>query len=583
MIENRLGRLACAVIALILAAFPIVITPAELGEKPQIDVREMQEWGNALSDPSMCPRAPGTIKLDRCADWIEDKLKSFGLETWREAINFTGVFHKRWELKVLSPIQKELVCYPQKHTGFGDFEELHLVDVGYGYPWDYLGKDVKGRAVLINLQSHDIESLMGQFGRPINKFTHGLIPAEHGMVMHYNWAAEHGASAMVGYFDSMPEDMIVYALLGLLSNAAEIPMPQLTIGLNDASYLKEACAKGPVKIRFLSEGDSHVSTAPMIVGRLPGKTDDIILFTKWYDAPFSGANPNQGIVCTLEVAKYFSKLPLEEREKTLMFMFDPTLLYINCNLATLTFAENHPDLLDKIVCQFHMDGDWPYFTDPTTLIPYSGIMREKLKDLGIDWSYSPLRWATVAENPFIWYTVLKNLWGYVIKSLLEQGIQGSWPYQPGLFLVWPNVFLVWCSGCLRYQYGVPVANIMSYTSWRTGTTEDTWGYITDELLYGLARSHIEMVEDLDSTPGDILRKADLGGYPLLDKLLQPKFGCGTYFGGIEPIGIEYPPGESYVPEPGEPLLVGGYYKPVHWETSPFDSFTPTSAPVVPYS
>jgi len=150
---------------------------------------EVYRWGIEFSKFS--PRIPGTINIDNARDFIVNKLKSFGLKTWLEPINFRGVFYHDWELLIKSPEIRKIKSTPQNNVGLGSVD-AEIIDIGKGEIKDYKDKDVKNKIVLINwgkLTDHE-----GPCG----------LKKRYPLLASYDHAWEHEAAAMIGYFTDTP-------------------------------------------------------------------------------------------------------------------------------------------------------------------------------------------------------------------------------------------------------------------------------------------------------------------------------------------------------------------------------------------
>lgn len=108
---------------------------------------DVYQWGKEISKYS--PRIPGTNNIEKVRDFIVKQLKSFGLKTWLEPINFRGIFHQDWEFRVGTQENRIFVSCPQNNVGFSSVD-AELVDVGKGTINDYDKIDVKGKIVFIN-------------------------------------------------------------------------------------------------------------------------------------------------------------------------------------------------------------------------------------------------------------------------------------------------------------------------------------------------------------------------------------------------------------------------------------------------
>jgi hypothetical protein len=264
-----------------------------------ISGEEMYQWCEELCRFS--PRIPGTKNMDMARDYIVSKLQEFGLEAWAEPINFRDVFYKNWQLKVLSPEEKErtIVSYPQVQVGLGDVE-AELVDVGRGKEKDYEGKDIRGRIVFVNwgsLMDHEGPCALGR------RYT---------QLVTYDIAWEHGASGMIGYMTDTPGNSLRILEPGInptggsnttgpceIGPNREIMLPVLFIGRKDAEYIKNLLKKGSIRARMLIEGKRKVSTVWNVMGRLQGKTDGVVLVASHYDGTFTGTLTTVGAAGTL--------------------------------------------------------------------------------------------------------------------------------------------------------------------------------------------------------------------------------------------------------------------------------------------
>lgn len=95
------------------------------------------------------------------------------------------------------------------------------------------------------------------------------------------------------------------------------------IGTTAAKELLNVFNEGQdsIKCDFWLKKTYTEGTAKNVVGVLPGQSDEVILVHSHHDAVFSGAVQDaSGISEVIGLAEYFSKIPLEAREKTLMFV-----------------------------------------------------------------------------------------------------------------------------------------------------------------------------------------------------------------------------------------------------------------------
>jgi hypothetical protein len=183
--------------------------------------------------------------------------------------------------------------------------ELEPVWVGLGMPVDFLGKDVKGKAVFIY-----------------------SIPTPGGLNFSANWtgamtrAENAGAAAVV-------------AVLGFPGNvthspggegAAVLKVPRFTLGLQDGTAVREMLEQGlnpKLKVQLTVNMVSGLKTAN-VWGVLPGATDENILIMAHSDAVFEGALDNaSGMAGLMALAEYYAAIPRAQRRRTLTFLITP--------------------------------------------------------------------------------------------------------------------------------------------------------------------------------------------------------------------------------------------------------------------
>ena len=175
--------------------------------------------------------------------------------------------------------------------------DLDLVWAGNGTAADFMGRDVTGKAVLIQ----DI-------------LTPGVLN---------RWITNEGA-VQRAYDKGAAAVGIVY---GIADNFAlwegARGGPGFNVGFQDGRMLRELLGKGqPVKVtlRVTSEMRSGLTTAS-VLGTLPGKTDEEVLVMAHIDGFFEGAIDNaSGVAVMMGLLEHFSKIPPAQRRRNIRFM-----------------------------------------------------------------------------------------------------------------------------------------------------------------------------------------------------------------------------------------------------------------------
>jgi len=480
---------------------------------------DVYQWGKEISKYS--PRIPGTNNIEKVRDFIVKQLKSFGLKTWLEPINFRGVFHQDWEFRVGTQENRIFISCPQNNVGFGSVD-AELVDVDKGTINDYNKIDVKGKVVFINwgkLTDHE-----GPCG----------FKKRYPLLASYDKAWTHGAVAMVGYFTDTPGNSLKILEPGINpTGGSNIPgpaetgeerqfmLPVLHIGKKDATYLKNILAKEKVNAHLHINGKRKISTIWTIVGLLPGSKKETIAIGSHYCSTFDGAICDTvGVVGALEVARRFSELPITKRPKTMLFLFSGSHVWLNCNISSLCFIEKHKKFISNLVAMLWMD----HISAPV-YIERKKVSRRKF----------PMRLGLTSDNFIIYiltyFSMLKNR---------------RMPFVLPISRIWTL-----CEMGPFDNVGVPCM-CMQVVSDLMLTTEDTWDKIDPLQLYRDVSVYITLAKILQRIPGRILRSFEFPG--------RSFFGCGTLFkDSTQP---KYPDGKRYEAEKTPPLLIGGFGSPL---------------------
>lgn len=237
-------------------------------------------------------------------DWVEGYFKKFGLQNihrktfdlapqWAAksfAVSFTAS-GTTFELKTARPAEDA----PSTPPGGSEFE---VVWVNTGTPADFVGRDVRGKAVLI--QSIPTPGVLRQ---SINY--EGAIDR----------AIKAGAAA-IGMMYGISDN---FALWELRTQGK----PGFCIGYEDGRALLDHIGRGEtvrVKLALESEERTGLKTAS-VLGTLPGTTDEDIWVIAHMDGYFDGAIDNgSGLAVMMGLLEHFSKVPRAERKRNLIFM-----------------------------------------------------------------------------------------------------------------------------------------------------------------------------------------------------------------------------------------------------------------------
>jgi Zn-dependent M28 family amino/carboxypeptidase len=365
--------------------------------------------------------------------------------------------------------------------------EADLVYVRKGGKRAFSEKDVDGKVVLVSW-GYRIINLIA---------IASLYPS-------YDRAMENGAGGYIQFFTNTPGNAFQLTDAGSLLGEADAganTLPGLSIGKEDARYLKALLEKGEVRVRMTLKGQDRETDTYTIMAMLPGRTDDIILIDTHYCSIFTGAFDNAtGVASSLALARYFSEIPESERDKTLLFNFYGSHEYAGCNVGANKFYKRHPELIEKLVIDIGLDHmaayPWKeYFGHMTRIRPWTPVP-------GMD---QP-RGVFISENPALYSIVFPAIFKYRLIP----------------FLVFPNKLMAMCETGVLYNQGIAALRITQCPPWYH-TPLDTMDKFSPSQLKRAVDAHIEIVEKIDRIPADRFRKMDINLGPAID-------GCG----GIAP-------------------------------------------------
>jgi peptidase M28-like protein len=290
--------------------------PASERAYADIDGSRIKEWVKEVVGIShrsrdagdvMWGRIPGTRSEAWTNDWVEEKFRSLGLKDIRRQPfdiprQWTPI---SWEFSVLAGGAAHTFQTVRPAMGSGATPaggvELAATWVGLGSAADFLGRDVRGKAVFI----------LNEIG-------------ESAMAQSADWsgatkrAQAAGAAAVI----------LVYGTTGNMSawgplNAGVDTLPGFTIGYEDGVAVRDLIGTGkPVSVRIRSDV-KWVSglKSTSVWGSLPGATDENVIVMAHQDAYFDGALDNaSGMAVMLALAQHFSKVPQAQRRRTIQFV-----------------------------------------------------------------------------------------------------------------------------------------------------------------------------------------------------------------------------------------------------------------------
>jgi hypothetical protein len=285
---------------------------AEDRKYSDLDGRRMKQFVMEVDAISLKDRDRGSLYWGRnvgtqghvdTEEWVEAYFKKAGLENvhrlpfdlapqWTPkawSLTFTSG-GRTYDLKSARPATRTESTPPE---GL----EWDLVWAGEGTTADFAGRDVRGKAVLIQ----DI---------PLP----GDIRHSAQMDRVVERAFQKGAAA-VGLMFGISDNFAIWQ-----DTAGR---PGFNVGFQDGKVLRELLGQGqPVKVRFTmsSEMKSGLKAAS-VIGTLPGMTDEDITIFAHMDGFFRASLDNaSGLAVMMGLLEHYAKIPKAERRRTIRFV-----------------------------------------------------------------------------------------------------------------------------------------------------------------------------------------------------------------------------------------------------------------------
>ena len=323
-------------------------------------------------------RITGTSADQETQDWLVQKFKAAGIsdiriqnidlppqwmpQSWSVSITGNGT---TLNPKTVTPTMST----PGTPPGGLDLEAVY---VGLASEADFIGRDVKGKAVFIYSSTHSHQQNTGTAERTALR------------------AQQKGAAA-VFIIMSLPGN-VSWSIYNQGTN-----IPTFMMGLEDGLALRDMIGKiganGPaphVKINMDVQMVPNEKTST-IWATLPGRTDEKIYLVAHRDGFFDGAVDNgTGIASSVALAEYFAKTPKEKRRRTIVFVS----------------TTGHHSNGDNAQPHVTVSGDWIYkhhdevFANTALLI---NLEHTATTDVTYYLPGSGVRKATSTEEPLFWF------------------------------------------------------------------------------------------------------------------------------------------------------------------------------------
>ncbi|MCD8150831.1 MAG: M28 family peptidase [Clostridiales bacterium] len=294
------------------------------------DEDTIYSWATDLVD--MGVRLPGTEAGEEAQAYVLEKFEEFGLEDVTVIPAKTSLY--TCDSCTLTVNGEELesqyityTCTDGTYTDFDVSAEAELVYVGSKTGANI---DVEGKIVVADISFQSIPYLAAKlisklFYDPDN--TLSLLGSKQVTYLtesfyegYFNYT-EKGAAGYIGiltdYYDScvyLAED---YTYLG------DMTIPGVFVSNSTGDVIKELINNSDdgITATLTMSGSLEEVDSGAVIGYLPGNSEETIMVQSHYDSITSGAVEDaSGTACLLAMADFYSQIPEEDREKTLLFI-----------------------------------------------------------------------------------------------------------------------------------------------------------------------------------------------------------------------------------------------------------------------
>ncbi len=327
--------------------------------KPEMATNEdLYGWAKELVDLTLqYPqyRRYGTEGDNAATNWIADKFRSFGIENVEQ--QYYDVNIQQYDDYHLFVNNEEIPSFFMHGATFTKPEGL---DAELVYLGDHVdpNEDYTGKIVLVDLPSQDRlpTTAIAKFGTFVydpEEFFNDQHSISAGVprnfpVSYYS-AADRGAAGFIGIWcDWLSGSAKVYPDPTF---RVQPRIPGMFVGKYEGEKLVERLKNGEkLTANMILQGEAKTTKTNNVVAILPGQKKETILVSTHHDCGFAGAvQDGSGVVTLLGIAKYFSKIPSNFRQKTLVFVADSAHYDFNYPMGANKFLEMNPEIFKNIV------------------------------------------------------------------------------------------------------------------------------------------------------------------------------------------------------------------------------------------
>jgi hypothetical protein len=309
-------------------------------------------------------RQSGTAADHEAAHYLLDKLDGFGFGNAQlEPVTFPHWKPIGTGLTVAADgapveIPASYMPYTSATPPQGVTAELLYAGRGLG-PNDF--DDAAGKIVIVDLWAPGLA--YDTVFAPFTLFTYDPKGTMPGSLVTQNWPVHnHTSPTLIAYNRAIVAGAVGF--IGVidfaLANSDDYyapydgvvkSLPGLYVSKSEGTGLKEIVATGPVTATLQLHAEVTEGTTYNVVASLPGATDEAILVTSHFDG--WAVNDASGTSVVLGLAKYYSQVPPQTLDRTLVFILAGG--HFIGDIPTQAFINGHPDLMESAVVNLNVE------------------------------------------------------------------------------------------------------------------------------------------------------------------------------------------------------------------------------------
>ncbi len=351
--EKRIALVILAVVLCIAAVFSAIlfVIPAikiNTLEKLSMDDSATAQYSDGMPDTdtiygwaedlaNMGARLPGTEAGQEAQSYVKEKFEEIGLENVSIISSTTSLY--TCDSYSLSVGGEDMECFYITYTGtdstYADFSvdaEAELVYVGSK---TNANVDVEGKIVVIDISFQSMPYVVARLASKLFYDPNNTLSltgskqitylTESFYESYYNYQ-EKGAVGFIGiptdYFDSCEYHAEDYRYIG-----GDMTIPGVFVSNSTGDVIKELINNSDTAVTadIQMSGSLQEIEAGAVIGYLSGSSEETIMVQSHYDSITTGAVEDaSGTACLLAMAQFYSQIPEEDREKTLLFIATDT-------------------------------------------------------------------------------------------------------------------------------------------------------------------------------------------------------------------------------------------------------------------